>query len=263
VQVPGSVAITRDVGPDLAACELTHQARVPIDVELARAQHLAYQRALAEAGCRVERLPAGPGMPDAVFVEDIAIVFDELAVMTRPGAASRRAEVPEVARALERYRPLEFIGEPGTMDGGDVLVAGRRVFVGRSTRTNDTAIGQLGRMIAPCGYTVCVVAVRGCLHLKSAATLVGERLLLVNPEWVDTAQFGEVACVAVDPAEPGAANALRLADRVIVSAAFPRTADRLRAEGLSVQAIEVTELAKAEGAVTCCSLIVPDIRGRS
>ena len=251
-----SVAITRAVSPAIGACELTHQARVPIDVERARAQHRTYEQVLADAGCIVERLDAGPDMPDSVFIEDIAIVFDELAIITRPGAESRRMETPAVAKALGHYRPLQVIEPPGTVDGGDVLVAGRQVFVGRSTRTNEAAIVQMRRILAPLGYTVHDLVVRGCLHLKSAVTALSDDELLVNPEWIDTAAFAGFTCVEVDPGEPSAANVLRLHDRVIAPASFPRTVERLARRGLRIQTVDASEVAKAEGAVTCCSLIV-------
>ena len=254
--MPQAVAITRAVSPAMQACELTHLPRVPIDVELARAQHRAYEQALINAGYRVERLDTGPDMPDSVFVEDIAVVFDELAIITRPGAESRRRETPAVAEALAAYRPLHVIHPPGTVDGGDVLVAGRRVFIGRSSRTNDPAIAQMRQLLGPRGYTVCDTEVRGCLHLKSAVTALDDDLLLVNRDWIDSAAFGGFTLVDVDPGEPAAANALRLADRIMVSASFPRTADRLRRRGLRLEIVEASEVAKAEGAVTCCSLIV-------
>jgi dimethylargininase len=254
--MPQRVAITRAVSPAMEACELTHLPRVPIDVELARAQHRAYEQALIDAGYRVERLDTSPEMPDSVFVEDIAVVFDELAIITRPGAESRRRETPAVAEALAAYRALHVIQPPGTVDGGDVLVAGRRVFVGRSSRTNDSAIVQMRQLLGPRGYTVCDTAVRGCLHLKSAVTALDDDLLLVNRDWIDAAAFGGFTLVEVDPEEPAAANALRLADRIMVSASFPRTADRLARRGLRLEIVEASEVAKAEGAVTCCSLIV-------
>jgi dimethylargininase len=250
------VAITRAVSPSLASCELTHLTRVPIDVERARAQHRAYEQALADAGGIVERLDAGPEMPDSVFIEDIAIVFNELAIITRPGAESRRVETPAVAEALGRYRPLQIIEPPGTVDGGDVLVAGRQVFVGRSTRTNDAAIVQMRRILAPLGYTVHDLVVHGCLHLKSAVTALADDMLLVNPEWIDTTAFAGFTCVEVDPEEPSAANVLRLHDRVIAPASFPRTVERLARRGLRLQTVDASEVAKAEGAVTCCSLII-------
>jgi dimethylargininase len=191
-----------------------------------------------------------------VFVEDVALVFDEIAVATRPGAESRRGEVAAAVAALSRYRPVQSIAAPGTMDGGDVLVAGRRVFVGLSSRTNAAAVRQLRALLVPWDYAVSEVPVAGCLHLKSAVTTVGEGVLLLNPDWVSPASFEGLDRVLVDPREPAAGNALGLRDRVVFPSAFPRTAERLDAKGLRVVSVDVSELAKAEGAVTCCSLIV-------
>jgi len=254
--MPGCVAITRAVSSDLAACELTFQARVPIDVDVARAQHQAYEQVLQAAGYRIERLETDAAMPDSVFVEDMAVVFDELAILTRPGADSRRREMPAIAAALAAYRPLREITAPGIVDGGDVLVAGRNVYVGRSTRTNQAAAAQIRRILGPLGYTVTETDVRGCLHLKSAVTVLDDERLLVNPEWIDAGVFDGFTLVNVAPEEPSAANALRLADRIVFPTAFPRTAGRLTARGLRLGLVDASELAKAEGAVTCCSLIV-------
>lgn len=250
------MALTREVSSGLAGCELTHLPRLSIDVELARRQHAAYEHALRDAGCRVERLEASPEMPDSVFIEDVAIVFDELAIVTRPGAESRRAEVPAVAEALQRFRPVRVIQPPGTIDGGDVLVAGRQVFVGLSTRTNADAARQMREMLAPLGYTVREARVRGCLHLKSAVTAIAGDMLLANLAWIERGLFDGFEVVEIDASEPMAANALRVGDRVIYPTAFPRTADRLAARGLTLSFVDASEVAKAEGAVTCCSLIV-------
>ena len=230
--------------------------RCSIDVDLARRQHAAYERALRDAGYAVVRLPATAAMPDSVFIEDTAVVVDELAILTRPGAESRRIETPAVAEALARYRTVHAIEPPGTVDGGDVLVVGRRVFVGRSTRTNADAVAQMRQILAPYGYTVCDVQVRGCLHLKSAVTALGDNLLLANPEWLDTRAFAGFERIDVDRNEDMAANALRVGDRVIYPTAFPRTAERLAARGLRLELVDASELAKAEGAVTCCSVII-------
>ena len=223
---------------------------------LARRQHAAYEHALRDAGYTVERLEASPEMPDSVFIEDVAIVFDELAIVTRPGAESRRAEVPAVAEALQRFRPVRVIQPPGTIDGGDVLVAGRQVFVGLSTRTNADAARQMREMLAPLGYTVREARVRGCLHLKSAVTAIAGDMLLANLAWIERGLFDGFEVVEIDASEPMAANALRVGDRVIYPTAFPRTADRLAARGLTLSFVDASEVAKAEGAVTCCSLIV-------
>jgi dimethylargininase len=250
------VAITRAVSAGITACELTHLQREPIDVERARAQHRAYEQALVDAGGTVERLDAADDLPDSVFVEDIAVVFDEIALITRPGAASRRRETAAIADALAAHRPVERIASPATVDGGDVLVIGRRVFVGLSSRTNGEAAAQMQRILRPHGYRVHATRVDGCLHLKSAVTALDEATVLVNPRWVDPAVFDAFERVEIDPAEPYAANALRVADRVIYPAAFPQTAERIAARGLRVEIVDASELAKAEGAVTCCSLIV-------
>jgi len=249
------IAVTRGVSPSIGRCELTHLARSPIDLGVARAQHAAYERCLAEAGCVLERIEASAGLPDSVFVEDAAVVFDELAIITRPGAASRRPETDEVATVVARYRPLCRLEAPATLDGGDVIVAGRRVFVGRSGRTNAAGIDAMRRLLAPHGYTVEGVDVTRCLHLKSAATRVADGLLLVNPAWVDRTVFDPLAIVEVDPAEPYAANALPIGREVIYAAGFPRTRARLEARGLRVREVDTAELAKAEGAITCCSLV--------
>ena len=254
--MPAGIAITRAVSAALGDCELTHLERVPIDVDVARAQHREYEQALREAGYVVEHLESTNEMPDSVFVEDIAVVFDELAIITRPGAASRRIEIPAVAGALARHRPLHVIEAPGTVDGGDVLVAGKRVFVGLSTRTNDHAAVQMTRVLQPHGYKLREVVVHDCLHLKSAVTALSDDLLLVNPAWIDRETFDGFSLVEVDPEEPMAANALRLDDRILYSASFPRTAARLERRGLRVERVAASEVAKAEGAVTCCSLIL-------
>jgi dimethylargininase len=250
-------AITRAVSAGLANCELTVLSRVPIDVDVAREQHRAYEQALDAAGYRVEHLDADETMPDSVFVEDMAVVFDELAILTNPGAPSRRREVPAIAAALAAHRPLQQIQPPATVDGGDVLVAGRFVYVGRSTRTNDAALVQIRRILGPLGYTVLGAGVRRCLHLKSAVTALADDVLLVNKAWIDPATFAGFKLVDVAPEEPSAANMLRLGDRIIAARAFPKTADRIAAAGFQVNLVEAGELAKAEGAVTCCSLIVP------
>jgi dimethylargininase len=252
------IAITREISSAIERCELTHRTRQAIDVERARAEHQAYERCLREAGYRLQRLGADAGMPDSVFVEDIAVIFDEVAIIMRPGAPSRRAETAAVAEALRAFRPIRSIDPPGTVDGGDVLTVGTRVFVGESSRTNRSAIAQMESILAPYGYTVLGVAVRGCLHLKSAVTAIAGDTLLINRHWAPADCFQPFHLVDVDPAEPMAANALRLHDRVIYPTLFPRTRARLDDRGIRVVGVDVAEIAKAEGAVTCCSLVFRD-----
>jgi dimethylargininase len=249
------IAVTREVPDAIDRCELTHMTREPIDVPRARAQHRAYEQLLAASGCDVLRAEPAHQLPDSVFVEDTAIVVDEVAIITRPGAESRRGETDGVAAVLRGYRELKYIEAPGTIDGGDVLVAGRCVFIGRSSRTNEAGIVQVRAILTRFGYDVRGVELRGCLHLKSAATAVSEGRLLVNPAWIDRQAFGDLDLVEIDPAEPDAANLLSVAGRYIYSAAFPRTREVLERTGLALQLVDLSELAKAEGAVTCCSVV--------
>jgi dimethylargininase len=249
------IALTRAVSPAIGRCELTHLSRVAIDAEKAAAQHAAYERALERLGCSVQRVSAEADMPDSVFIEDVAIVLDEMAILTRPGAESRRPEVAAVGDALRAHRPLSWIEPPGTMDGGDVMVVGRTIFAGASGRTNEAAIEQLGRLVAPFGYDVRVAVVTGCLHLKSAVTAINDDTLLVNQVWASSAPFAGFDLINVDPGEAYGANIVRIGNRLLYSAAFPRTRDRLERRGFDVTAVDVSEIAKAEGAVTCCSLI--------
>lgn len=250
------LAVTRKVSSAMARCELTHLQRTPIDIALAREQHHAYEQALQALGCRIESLPEEPELADSVFVEDIALVFDEVAVLTRPGAASRRAETPSMAAALGKHRDLVRIESPGTLDGGDVLRVERALYVGSSSRSNVGGIAQLGALLLPFGYRVLPVTVRGCLHLKSAVTQVAPGELLINSRWVERSQFPGMRFIEVDEAEPQAANALMVGGDVIYPASHPRTADTLRRHGIRVHTLDMSETEKAEGGVTCCSLLL-------
>lgn len=250
------LALTRAVSPAIHRCQLVHLERRPIDVDLALEQHRAYEAALRDAGCEVRTLPADPSLPDSVFVEDTAVVLDEVAVIARPGVESRQPETEPVARALAAHRPLVRISAPATLDGGDVLPIGRTVYVGESGRTNRAGIDQLAAALAPHGYGVRPVAVRGCLHLKSAATLVARDTVLCNPGWVDPAAFAGMRMIEVAAGEPGAANGLLVGTRVIYPSSYPATARRLAERGIEVLSLNVSELQKAEGAVTCCAILI-------
>jgi dimethylargininase len=249
-------AIVRDVGDALAECELSFVDRRPIDLALARRQHAAYIAALEAAGCEIHRAPPLPAMADAVFVEDTVIVVDELAVLTRPGAESRRGEVATMAKTLRPLRQLAWIEAPGTIDGGDVLRIGRRVYVGQSARTNASGLEQLRALLSPHGYSVDGVRTRGCLHLTSAATGGADDTVLVNPDWLADDPFARHRRIEIDPGEEHAANALRAGDVVLYPASFPRTAERLRAAGIELRLLDLSELQKAEGATTCCSVLL-------
>lgn len=249
------IAITRDVSPSLAACELSFVPRTAIDIERAVAQHTHYCRALRMLGCDIISLAALDDMPDAVFVEDVAVVLDEVAILTRPGAVSRRGEGASVAEALQPYRPIKAIGGDATIDGGDVLRVGRTLFVGQGARTNAAGLAALRAIAEPFGYRVQGVPTRGCLHLKSAATLVADDTLLVQPDWVELDVFGGLRLIHVDPDEEHAANALRVGASIVHPASFPCTRQRLQEGGIDVVAVDLSELQKAEGATTCCSIV--------
>ena len=252
-------AFTRAVSPRLAECALTHLRRVPIDAAAADRQHAAYEQALRDAGVEVVRLPELADHPDAVFVEDTALLLDGHAIITRPGAASRASETESTAAGLAASFDLHRLSS-GFVYGGDVLRIGRRLYVGLSTRTDAAGIAALGEAVAPLGYEVVQAELRNCLHLKSGATLAGPDahgtpVLLYNERAVDPRQFAAVEAMAVEDGEPAAANALRVGDRLIHPAGNPRTAGRLRDRGFQVSEVGVSELQKAEAGVTCMSLI--------
>lgn len=248
-------AIVRKPSAALARCELTFLAREPIDLERAEQQHAAYIDALRRQGTDVLILPAEPDLPDAVFVEDTAVVVEECAVVSRPGAPSRRPEADSIAVALERFRPLVRMQPPATLDGGDVLRVGRTFFVGRTPRTNDEGIRQLTEALVPHGYEVQAVTPAGCLHLKSAVTSIGHETVLVNPEWIDVGLFSRWQCVPVAREEPYGANALLVGDLVHLAASAPMTRRKLDALGFTTTTLDTSEFEKAEAALTCLSLI--------
>ena len=250
-----TIAVTRELTAGIGNCELTFLPRSSIDFARAQQQHLDYQSALSSIGCEIVVVPEPSGLADSVFIEDTALVLDEIAVMLRPGVASRQPEVAGVGDILQQYRPLRAIESPGTIDGGDLLRVGTTIFAGLSTRTNQDGIRQLRNIVAEYGLAVETVETTKCLHLKSAVSEVAPGTLLINPDWINTSAFGEFELIDVDKDETHAANALRIGDDVIYPTSFPRTLDLLLNHGVNVIPVELTELQKAEGAVTCCSLV--------
>jgi dimethylargininase len=248
-------AITRAVSPGIVHCELTFVVRQPIDLAKAREQHRAYENLLEKLGASVTSLPAEPDLPDSMFVEDPAIVLDELAIILPLGTESRRAEAASLAQALRRFRKLEYLTAPGTLEGGDVLRIGRTLFVGLSTRSNNEGIRQLAAIVGPHNYDVVAVPVTGCLHLKSAVTYLGRNILLANRAWFDATPFASYDWIDVAPEEPHAANALALAHTVIFPASFPRTRARIESRGFHLTPLDISELQKAESGLTCSSLL--------
>jgi len=249
------IAITRQVSPAINQCELTHLAREPIDYDRACIQHKQYENALRSLGLDVITLNAKADLPDSVFVEDVALVLDECAIMLNPGVSSRRPEVASVEKALTLYREIFRIQPPATVDGGDILTVGRTIYVGISSRSTGEAVRQMKAILSPHGYEVRAVRVTGCLHLKSAVTQVSNDTLLINPEWVSKDDFPGMKFIEVGPSEPYAANAVLVDDTIIYPSSFPKTQAKLEAAGIRMIIVDADELAKAEGAVTCCSLI--------
>jgi len=248
-------AITRAVSPAIVHCELSFIERKPIDLARAQQQHQAYEVLLSKLGARVISLPPEPHLPDSMFVEDPAMVLDEIAVILPMGTESRRAEAASLAQELAKYRKLAHVQLPATLEGGDVLRIGRKLFVGLTKRSNAEGICQLGEILRPHGYEVIPVAVTGCLHLKSAVTWIADNTLLANRAWFDTKPFAGYDWIDVDPAEPHAANALALGGAVILPASFPKTRGRIGSLDLRVTTLDISELQKAESGLTCSSLL--------
>jgi dimethylargininase len=248
-------AITRAVSPAIINCEISFIDRRPIDLARAQEQHHAYEKLLEKLGARVISLPAEPALPDSMFVEDPAIVLDELAVILALGTDSRRPEAVSLAKALSPFRKLAYVTLPGTLEGGDVLRIGRKLFVGLTRRSNAEGIRQLAAILAPYDYEVFAVPVTGCLHLKSAVTHIGGNTLLANRSMFDATPLQVHDWIDVDAAEPQAANALAFGGTIIFPSSFPRTCARIEARGFHVTSLDISELQKAESGLTCSSLL--------
>jgi dimethylargininase len=249
------VAITRDVSPAISNCELTFVERQPIDHGLACRQLEQYRAALQMCGVEVRRLAADGRYPDSCFVEDTAIVVDELAIMASMGAPSRRGETEAIEAELSTHRVIARVTLPATVDGGDVLRVGRRMLVGRSSRTNEAGIRQLASILKPFQYKVIPVRTSRGLHLKSACTAINDETLLLNQDWVDIRDLDGFELIFTPRDEASAANILKVEQTLFVQAGFPKTMQRLQEIHSIVEAIDTSELQKAEGALTCLSII--------
>ena len=245
----------RTVSRSLGQCELLHLQRQSIDLERARQQHAAYVAALTAAGVAVTVLPEEPDLPDATFVEDAVVMLDEVAVIGRLGMPSRQPEADRIEQEIAKVRPIHRIVAPGTLEGGDVLRIGRTLYVGHSSRTNNEGIRQLQEITFPFGYSVNVVNVSQCLHLKTGATSPAEGLLIANGKWIDLAPFRHLEVVSVPDSEPWGANTLAVNGTVLVARTSPRTAELIEAKGLKVQRLDISELQKAEAGLTCLSVL--------
>jgi dimethylargininase len=252
----GSTAIVRQPGSDLSACELSYQQREPVDAQRLASQHAAYVAALRSAGLNVIILPALADFPDGVYVEDVAIVLDEVAILTRPGALSRRGEVEPMAEVLEPLRTCLSMQEPSTLDGGDVCLHDGVLYVGQGARTNHAGLKELAHLVLEHGYRVKAVALGDCLHLKSALSSLPDGRILVNRDWLNLSRVEHSGIIEAHPSEPCGANVLAVGEHLICSSAYPRTNERLSEEGFDLLEVDLSEVHKMEAAVTCPSLIL-------
>jgi dimethylargininase len=249
-------ALVRPPGDSFRHALSAQQPPPTIDVDLARRQHAAYCAALREVGLALIELPPEEAYPDACFVQDTAVVYGQMAVVARLGAQSRRGEEAAVREALAGHRRLAEIRPPATLEGGDVLLIGSRVFVGLSARTNAGGFAQLRDLLELEGASVHALEVAQGLHLLSGCTYLGRGILLAAGAWADLPDFAGLDVVRVPPEEAAAANALGLDDCVVLPAGYPGTAALIRQRGFQVLSVDLSEFAKADGGATCLSVIL-------
>jgi dimethylargininase len=250
------IALTHVPSPYMESCQLTYVAREAIDAARAARQHEAYCRMLRDCDAEVRTLDVHRDLPDCAFIEDTAIVLDEVAVLTSMGTLARRREPAGIEPILRQYRPVRRIELPAALEGGDVLRVGRRLLVGASSRTNAAGASALAAIVGRHGYEVAPVPVLGCLHLKTACCALDDERLLMNPAWVDASALSGFHLVPVPAAEPWGANVLRVGANLCLAADHERTADLVRGLGFHVRVVDLSEFAKAEGGVTCLSIVI-------
>ena len=252
------IALVRRPGPRLADGLVTHIERSAVDPARAAQQHAAYRAALEAAGWQVREAEAADDLPDAAFVEDAAVFLGRRAVLTHPGDPRRRDEVASVAAALAEAGVETVPLGAGTLDGGDVLRAGDRLFVGRSTRTDAAGFEALAAIAAEEDLRATSVPVDGCLHLKTGATALPDGAIVADTSCVAAAAFAPLEVLAAP--EPAGANVLRLgADLVAVAASAPRTARLLEDRGLGVEVLDISEFEAVEAGLTCLSVLLPGV----
>jgi dimethylargininase len=249
-------AIVRAPGKSFTQAISRHPAAKAIDFDLAETQHKAYVQALQSAGTNITFLETLESFPDGVFVEDTAVILKNRALICRMKETSRQGEIDSVVPVLKKYLPIKNIEAPATLDGGDVLDTGEIIFVGLSERTNSEGIDALS---AICGKPVVPIEVMQGLHLKSAASFLGGKLLIVDPLSVDPRHFPGFETILLQEDERYAANCLTIWHKVLMPAGFPRLAREIRRHGLQPVELQMSEFEKADGGVTCLSLIIPAI----
>ena len=249
------LALTHTPSAQIDDGQRTHVSRVPIDQRRAARQHEEYCRMLRRCGAEVHTLTVNRELPDSVFIEDTAIVLDKVAVIASMGTEARRPELPGIAKELNKYRTLERIEPPAHIEGGDVLRVGRKLLVGVSARTNTAGVNALEAIVRRHGYTVMPLSLTDCLHLKTACTALPDGHLLVNPAWINVHSLRDFPVIPIPEGEPWAANILSIGSRVCLAAAHVQTAALMRKHGFAVESIDLSEFAKAEGGITCMSIL--------
>ena len=247
--------ITHAVSPNIGRCELTFMERVPIDYDLAVRQHEEYCGMLARRGVAVTTLYDNLSCADCCFVEDTALIVDELAIIASMGVVSRRSETTAIASELAKYRDLVCVSYPSTLEGGDVLQAGKNIFVGLSTRTNLRGIEEVVRILKSLDYRIFPVPVRGSLHLTTACSLIDDETVLINPRWADTQAFGDFRILHTPEDEPWGANTFRIGETVCMEASFPKTVELVHELHDDLEVLNISEFLKAEGGLSCLSLL--------
>jgi dimethylargininase len=253
------IALTRDVSSRINECELSFISRQAIDFHRAVRQHRNYQELLKNLGVSVIEIPADDDCPDCCFIEDTAIMLDELVVICRPGSEARRREVDGVLSSISKYRrDILRVEASATLEGGDALRVGCTLFVGITQRTNREGVELLQKYVAPHGYTVKPVEVPGALHLKSVCTAVDEHTILTEPTRVDLEPFAHFDVIEVPSDEWMAANILLVNQTVCMHSGFAQTHALLQERGYDVRTVDISEFLKAEAGLTCMSLIFQD-----
>ena len=250
-----SNAIVREVPDSFTQCVTSFIGSEPIDVNLARKQHKVYCETLVHLGLKLINLPADNSLPDCCFVEDTAIVLEELAIITKPGVSSRVAETIEMQRALDPVKMLYYIKSPGTIEGGDVLKIDKKLYIGTSSRTNEEGIKQVNEILSPLGYSIIPVTIKGTLHLKSVVTYLGKNTIILAEGHLDETIFSEYDKVIVPVEEAYCANCLEINGKVLIPKGYPYTKSLLVQKGFDVIELDMSEFKKADGALTCKSIL--------
>ena len=248
-------AITRGVSRNMAACELTYRSREQIDLQKAVDQLDQYCDLLRRWDVQLLTIPGSERYPDCCFVQDTAVVLDEVCVIASMGAVSRLGEVSEVERLVSPFRKVKRILSPATLDGGDVVQFGKRIFVGLSKRTNARGIEALGRIVEPFGYTVVPVTVDGGLHLTTGCGVINDETVLLNPRWLNADAFKGLRRLHVPEEEPWAANTIRVKDFVCLEVGADQTMELVQPYTPHIETLDISEFRKAEGSLSCLSLI--------